>query len=240
MNCYDDEFFFNEYKKMDRSRYGLKGAGEWHEFKKMMPDFKDKKVLDLGCGYGWHCMYAVEMGAKEVTGIDASYRMIEEAKIRNSDARICYKLSAIESFDYPEKEYDVVISSLVLHYIESFEDVCQKVKYCLKKDGEFVFSVEHPIFTAQGKQDWYYENGSIAHWPVDRYFEEGKREAVFLGEQVIKYHKTLTTYLSVLLKNGFEIISVVEPEPDPAMLEIEGMKDELRRPMMLLIKAKKC
>ena len=30
-------------------------------------------------------------------------------------------------------------------------------------------------------------------WMVDRYFTEGKRRAVFLGEEVVKYHKTLTT-----------------------------------------------
>ena len=56
---------------------------------------------------------------------------------------------------------------------------------------------------------------------------------------MVKYHKTLTTYLSNLLKTGFFLTAVVEPEPDPTMLELPGMKDELRRPMMLLVSAKK-
>ncbi len=25
--------------------------------------------MDLGCGFGWHCQYAVEQGAKAVTGV---------------------------------------------------------------------------------------------------------------------------------------------------------------------------
>lgn len=46
---------------MSRSQQGLAGAGEWETLKKLLPDFKEKRVLDLGCGYGWHCIYAMEM-----------------------------------------------------------------------------------------------------------------------------------------------------------------------------------
>ena len=49
-NKYDDINFFNAYKQMARSVKGLEGAGEWHELKKMFPDFGGKHVLDLGCG----------------------------------------------------------------------------------------------------------------------------------------------------------------------------------------------
>lgn len=52
-NKYDNENFFIKYSQMERSKKGLQGAGEWHELKKILPDFQDKTVLDLGCGYGW-------------------------------------------------------------------------------------------------------------------------------------------------------------------------------------------
>ena len=57
--------------------------------------------------------------------------------------------------------------------------------------------------------------------------------------RVTKYHRTLTTYLGTLLQNGFQITGVVEPAPPEDMMDIPGMKDELRRPMMLLVSAKK-
>lgn len=57
---------------MEQSKRGLQGAGEWHELKKILPDFQDKAVLDLGCGYGWHCKYAIDNGARYVLGIDIS------------------------------------------------------------------------------------------------------------------------------------------------------------------------
>ena len=103
-----------------------------------------------------------------------------------------------------------------------------------------MFSVEHPVFTSYGNQDWYYdENGNILHFPVDRYFYEGQREAVFLQEKVVKYHRTLTTYLETLMKHGFTIQHVVEPQPPLEMMNMDSMKDEMRRPMMLLIAVQK-
>jgi SAM-dependent methyltransferase len=226
---------------MERSKNGLEGAGEWYELKKMLPDFKDKMVLDLGCGFGWHCRYAAENGAKSVIGIDISQKMLSEAKSKTKYGNIEYICMPIEDIDFPEESFDIVISSHALHYIKSFEDVLDRVYKCLSRGGDFVFSVEHPIFTAQGPQDWYYDDkGNILHWPVDHYFTEGIRNAKFLGEEVIKYHRTLTTYLNSLIKIGFEITGVVEPEPAENMLNtVPGMLDELRRPMMLLVSARK-
>ena len=65
-NKYDEGMFFEKYSQMSRSVQGLQGAGEWRELERMLPDFKDKRVLDLGCGYGWHCRYAAEHGARSV------------------------------------------------------------------------------------------------------------------------------------------------------------------------------
>lgn len=240
-NKYDDNNFFSQYSKMTRSVEGLKGAGEWHILQKMLPDFTGKRVLDLGCGFGWHCIYAVEHGATFITGIDISEKMLEEARKRNSSPLIEYKCMAIEDYDFQPNMFDIIISSLTFHYLESFDNICRKINTTLTLGGSFVFSVEHPIFTAYGNQDWYYDQaGNRIHWPVDRYFTEGRRTAVFLGEEITKYHKTLTTYINGLIQNGFEICELIEPQPDPTMLEsIPGMKDELRRPMMLLISARK-
>lgn len=240
-NKYDDEQFFSQYSQMSRSVDGLKGAGEWHVLKTMLPDFRGKRLLDLGCGFGWHCRHAVENGAIAALGIDLSEKMLEEAAKRNASPLIEYKCLAVEDFDYQPETFDVVISSLTFHYLESFGDICRKIHQCLTPGGFFVFSVEHPVFTAYGTQDWCYdEDGNILHWPVDRYFTEGKRKAVFLGEEVVKYHKTLTTYVNSLIQAGFEITGLIEPEPDAALLDtIPGMREELRRPMMLLVSAVK-
>mgnify|MGYP002801179171 CR=1 FL=1 len=114
-NKYDDAVFFQKYSEMSRSKYGLSGAGEWYALKKMMPDFTGKRVLDLGCGYGWHCAYAADNGAKSVLGIDISVKMLETAKHKNAREKIVYQRAAMEDLHFACSSFDCVISSLAFH-----------------------------------------------------------------------------------------------------------------------------
>lgn len=239
-NKYDNEQFFEKYSRMLRSQKGLAGAGEWSELQKILPDFRDKAVLDLGCGYGWHCKYAADHGARRVLGTDISRKMLDKARQINAAPPIEYRCAAMEDLRFADGSFDVILSSLAFHYVRDFEPLVARIAGWIRPGGSFVFSVEHPVFTAYGSQDWYYdENGKILHFPVDNYYYEGPREAVFLGETVTKYHRTLTTYLNTLLQNGFVLRHVIEPQPPAEMLHLEGMKDEMRRPMMLLVGAEK-
>lgn len=240
-NKYDGETFFAQYSRMERSQKGLAGAGEWPALRRMLPGLAGKRVLDLGCGFGWHCRYAAEQGAQSVVGIDLSERMLARAREMTDAPNVTYRLQAIEDIADPDGAYDVVLSSLAFHYVASFEAICRKVYGLLADGGDFVFSVEHPIFTAQGTQAWTTDaQGKALHWPVDRYFEEGPREAVFLGERVTKYHHTLTTFLQTLLRGGFVLTDFEEPQPEAALLaEHPEYAEELRRPMMALFAARK-
>ncbi|RED40820.1 bifunctional 2-polyprenyl-6-hydroxyphenol methylase/3-demethylubiquinol 3-O-methyltransferase UbiG [Paenibacillus sp. VMFN-D1] len=239
-NKYDDSAFFAAYKEMPRSIGGLGAAGEWHEFKALLPDLQGKSVLDLGCGFGWHCRYAREQHAAAVVGVDISANMLESAREQSDDPAITYLQAPIEDIDFPDDHFDVVLSSLAFHYVQSFDAVCQKVHSCLKQGGTFVFSVEHPIFTSRPEQEWILDDqGSPLYWPVDHYQDEGVRNTAFLTDHVIKYHRTLSTYINDLIRTGFAITAVREPLPDPKLMHHPGMKDETRRPMFLILSAEK-
>ena len=239
-NIYDDDNFFEQYSQMLRSKEGLQGAGEWHQFRRMFPDLSGKTVLDLGCGYGWHCKYAAENGAEAVIGIDLSEKMIIKAKEKNNHDRIIYKVMGIDEYEYPAEVFDCVISNLALHYIEDLHCIFGKIFATLKPGGCFLLNIEHPVFTAGVNQNWIYNSdGDIQYWPVDRYFYPGERVTGFLGQSVIKYHHTLTQILMGIRKVGFCIDAVEEAVPDESMMNIPGMADEMRRPMMLLVRAVK-
>ncbi|MEG0380624.1 MAG: class I SAM-dependent methyltransferase [Kurthia sp.] len=240
-NKYDNPNFFAAYEQMPRSIKGLEGAGEWHMFKELIPNQKNKNILDLGCGFGWHCRYAREQQARSVIGVDISESMLNKAREMTDDPLITYVKMPIEDISFQSSQFDVVISSLAFHYIKSFKSICEKIYECLKPGGAFVFSVEHPIFTSRSEQDWYYDElGNRLHWPVDNYQIEGVRETTFLNEDVTKYHRTISTYINDLIDSGFTINEVKESVPsDEMLLSIPGMEDENRRPMFLMISTEK-
>ena len=218
-NEYDNENFFEEYAKMSRSRDGLSAAGEWRQLKPLFPSLQGKTVLDLGCGYGWHCRFAAEQGAVQVLGIDLSKKMIEEAKKRNTKSRIEYRVCGIEEYEYPENRWDCVVSNLALHYIEDIQKIFGNVRRTLTENGTFLFNIEHPVFTAGVGQDWIYtEDGKPRYWPVDDYFIPGERSTHFWGCDVIKQHHTLTQILMGLLNAGFRLEAVEEAQPPKEMM----------------------
>ena len=120
-NKYDDPIFFEKYSQMSRSQQGLEGAGEWETLQSLLPDFTGKRVLDLGCGYGWHCIYAMEHGAASVTGVDLSEKMLAVAREKTHYPEVPYLHHSIEGAEFPAESFEIVLSSLALHYVASFE-----------------------------------------------------------------------------------------------------------------------
>lgn len=240
-NIYDDIDFFENYGKMPRSVEGLNSAGEWHVLKNMLPSFQGKNVLDLGCGYGWHCIYAKEQGAKNVIGIDLSMKMIDKAKENSKDLSIEYYQMPVEDIEFENEQFNIIFSSLTFHYIQNLDVVFRKINKFLKKGGSFVFSMEHPVFTSKPEQDWFKdEKGNLLHWPVDNYQDEGVRQTNFLGHKVIKYHRTVASILNTVIDSGFAIKQISEPKPSEEIIEkYPAMKDELRRPIFIMVSAGK-
>ncbi len=238
-NIYDKPEFFAKYCSMPRSTGGLDRAEEWPNFRPLLPDLRDTRVLDLGCGLGWHCRYARQQGASSVVGVDLSERMLARAKALTDNPGIEYRWSAIEDIDFRAGAFSVVISSLALHYIRDFDVVSQRVHHWLAAGGAFVFSVEHPMVTALAAQQWCFgPNGERLHWPVDKYQEEGPRHTQWLADDVIKYHRTVASYVNTLIESGFRITKLIEPMPSlETLIGQPGLEDERRRPSLLFIAA---
>ncbi len=176
---YDNEAFFAAYGEMLRSREGLSAAGEWSRFRGLFPGLEGKRVLDLGCGYGWHCAYAARMGAAFVLGLDISEKMIEKARAEHSAPTIRYEVGDLASYSYPPETYDLVLSNLALHYVEDLTAVYRTVFRALRPGGCFLFNIEHPVFTAGVGQDWVYDGaGNALYWPVDGYYFRTERSEV--------------------------------------------------------------
>jgi SAM-dependent methyltransferase len=237
-NIYDNPDFFAGYSKLGRSVEGLAGAAEWPTLRAMLPDPRGRAVVDLGCGFGWFCRWAREQHAARVLGVDVSENMLARARAETADDAIVYERADLETVVLPRASFDLAYSSLTLHYVRNLDGVIAKVRDALVDGGRFVFSVEHPIFTAPSHPGWVVDADGRKTWPVDSYLLEGPRETDWLARGVIKQHRTLGSYLNALLARGFAISRVEEWGPDAAQIAARPeWADERQRPPFLLVSA---
>jgi ubiquinone/menaquinone biosynthesis C-methylase UbiE len=239
-NIYDNEEFFEGYSRLSRSVEGLDGAPEWPALRALLPDLRGLQVLDLGCGFGWFCRWARQMGAAHVLGIDVSEKMLDRSRATTQDTAITYTRADMEQLELPLASFDLVYSSLALHYIQGLEELMSEVSRALVPGGRLVFSVEHPIFTAPTNANWWLDAAGHKTWPIDRYLDEGPRSTDWLAKGVIKQHRTLATYVNMLLRLGFAILHVEEWGPTEEQVAARpNLADELHRPPFLLVAARR-
>lgn len=239
-NIYDNPEFFESYMRLRAKESGLNLVLEQPAFDSLLPDLRGLTVLDLGCGIGHFATKALDSGAAHVTGVDISRRMLEVASKRIRSPHVEFIQCAVEDYEIRENRFDLIVSSLCFHYVKNIAPVLREAYRGLKAGGQFVFSVEHPICTAL-LQGWITnEDGLRMHWPVDRYQEEGTREHRWFVDGVIKYHRTVETYINTLLDTGFAITRLLEPGPvERYIADRPDLVDDTRRPPFLLIACRK-
>ncbi|RVA54542.1 class I SAM-dependent methyltransferase [Mesorhizobium sp. M7A.F.Ca.US.001.01.1.1] len=239
-NIYDREDFFAGYSQLGRSVEGLEGAAEWPAMRAMLPDVGGLRVVDLGCGFGWFCRWAREHGAAQVLGLDLSEKMLARARAAGPDAGISYETADLDRLSLPEASFDLVYSSLALHYVEDVSRLFGTVYRALAPGGHFVFSTEHPIFMAPTKPGWVIDSEGRKTWPVDQYLVEGPRSTDWLAKGVVKHHRTIGTTLNALLQAGFTIAHVEEFRPTSEQIAAKPeLAEELERPMFLLVSVRR-
>ena len=239
-NIYDDPVFFAGYKKLRDEGSGLNDNLEQPALWSLLGgSLHGLSILDLGCGFGGFARKARALGADAVLGIDLSDNMLAEARKRTDDTRIDYRRSSMEELALEPQAFDLVVSSLMLHYVKDYEAAVQKIARYLRPGGRFVFSVEHPMFTARAEQDWIRaEDGTPLYWPVDNYREEGERRVRWFVEEVVKYHRTMETYVNGLIASGFTLQRLLEPEPVTAAKSPQADLERRRPPFLLIASAR--
>lgn len=242
-NIYDNETFFTEYQKLRAREVNANNLFEIPTLYSILPDLEGKRILDLGCGTGERCIDYLKRGALKVTGIDISENMLSVAKSKNCDPRITYLKMPMEDIGGIDETFDVVISSLAIHYVEDFRGVVSNVSRLLSDGGYFVFSQEHPMATCySGKGDRWTrdENGVKLHVNIANYCVEGKRESTWFVEGVERYHRMFSTIVNDLADNGLSIVRMEEPYPTEELVKkYPEYYDLYHKPDFLFIKAVK-
>ena len=239
-NIYDNPDFFNGYMELRSQERGFNRAIEEPAVYSLMPSLKGLRVLDLGCGFGKFVSFCLQNEAAFVLGTDISHNMISEARKNIKDPRASFEVVATEDFETNECPFDLVVSSMCFHYIKEIELVFEKVSSILDAGGNFIFSVEHPICTSL-LEGWCSSEGvRKKHWPVDDYRRESLRVSRWFVDGVVKYHRTIETYINALIDAGFAIKRLLEPGPtEESVAERPELSDHMRRPPILVLSAAK-
>ncbi len=239
-NIYDDPEFLAGYVTLDRQVLGLDGAAEWPALRSMLPDMSDRRVVDLGCGFGWFSRWAHESGAASVLGIDVSTKMLERARAQTRSASIRYRQADLDLLALDPDSADLVFSSLTLHYVHDLDRLFSMVADAVTPGGVVVISVEHPIYSAPTTQAFETSANGDRIWPLDNYLVEGERVTNWFVDGVVKKHRTVSTYINTLIDAGLVIDQIVEWGPTAeAVAERPELADDRHRPWFLLARAHK-
>ncbi len=207
-NIYDNKEFFEEYQSLRKNAFSANELIEIPQLFELIGDVTNLSILDLGCGTGKHDKKLIEMGAKKVVGIDLSNNMINEAiKSTNSD-KIEYKVMPMQNIDELDEKFDLVVSSLAIHYIEDYDSLCKKVYNVLLDGGRFIFSYGHPMDSCTILDN--YSNNYVLinnkkYFLISDYNNEGKRVSRWFVDGVETYHRNMSHLVNGLIDVGFKL-----------------------------------
>ncbi|MEM6321398.1 MAG: class I SAM-dependent methyltransferase [Bacteroidota bacterium] len=235
---YDDPDFFKQYNQKRKRGDSPNKAIEQPIIDALIGPIAGKKVLDLGCGDGKYGIELLNRGAANYYGIEGSYKMAGLAKENLVNYPATVAQNDIEKATFGQSTYDLVISRLVLHYIADGKALFEQIENSLKQEGEFVFSIEHPIITSC--YEAYHQEVRRGNWIVDNYFDSGERVNQWLGKKVVKYHRTLEEYWQALKAANLDILEIRESKPQRANFESsEEYRRRMRIPLFLFFKTRK-
>jgi len=202
--------------------------------RRLLTDLAGKRVLDAGCAGGAQSEWLVGRGAT-VVALDVSDRMVELSRVRIGEGAVV--LQADLSLPLPQVpeladgSFDVVMSSLTLHYVDDWSRPLAEFFRLLKPGGTLVFSTHHPYWDRRlVAEDDYFQTGLVEdYWSLSGGIPVGFRF----------YRKTLAQIVTSVAEAGLVIDSVEEPLPSEDLRTVNLIAyDELRKqPAFLIIQS---
>lgn len=235
---YDEAQVFDTYMQRRQRPDNPNDTLEHPVFMELLGDFRERTILDLGCGDGRFGVELIARGCGSYTGVEASKRMVSAAQEPLASAGGVLHHASIETWTYPQAKFDLVVSRLALHYVENITQIFGWVHHTLKSGGRFVFSVEHPVITSDNSAA--VGSGVRQNWIVDDYFVAGRRDVQWMGSQVTKYHRTIENYFTGLQRANFTVEQLREPQPQREFIQDEQLYNRrLRIPLFLVVAARR-
>jgi SAM-dependent methyltransferase len=186
-----------------------------------LPFLRGKSVLCIGCGTGQECHSIRELGAKKVIGVDLASELVKIA--RRDFADIDFHVMDMEKLQFPRNFFDVIYSSLTIHYLKDWGKALAEAHRVLKPGGTFLFSTHHPVkWGAQIERSHKGKKFLMGYEILKKenhctvfgdYFKTRKiYDTWFEDFTVVFYHKPISKIVREIIQSGFQMADMVEPK----------------------------
>lgn len=120
-------------------------------------DISGKKVLNIGCGYGWFELWSIKHKVGKIIGIEIDNESLTAAR-SIKDPRVNFKVGSAIKLSFTDNSFDTVVSWEVLEHIPKKTEtkMFSEVSRVLKKGGIFYLSTpnRNPVACAMDPAWW--------------------------------------------------------------------------------------
>jgi ubiquinone/menaquinone biosynthesis C-methylase UbiE len=183
---------------------------------RLVPNLRDKRVLELGCGGGSNAVVMAKAGAK-VIAIDASQAMLDiaEAHATTNKTKVEFHHGDLAELAWLRAEsIEFALSVGVLAEVEDLDRALRQVHRVLRAGSSFVFTHAHP--TGLCCRNDYERDGGLPLGTLEvrrSYFDEQPMLVAEFDETFRYFPRTLATIFAALGRAGFAVDTLLEPEP---------------------------
>lgn len=194
-------------------------------YEKLKNIVEGASILSIGCGSGEECDEIRQMGASKVVGTDISEGLIEQAKKAFPQVEF-HALPAEDHSQFADESFDIIYSSLTMHYVKDWERTFKDYLRILKPGGTFVFSANHPI--RRGMTLLRRPNSRVTTILLGYSADPDHQQVRIFGDylnkrtihdrfmkkiQVTYYNRSFSAMWHEIRNSGFEIADILEPKP---------------------------
>jgi len=169
-------------------------------------DYQHKRILDVGCWWGWFIRYAREKGGT-LFGVDYDLEKLKDAFA--FIGREGLLISDAQALPFADNTFDIVFSWHVMEHLMQPELMLQHIHRILKKDGQLIIAVPSDLSLAV-----------LPYRPI-RFLLNKKEKVLKEKGQYQKFKSlaysdtahlreyTLKSFSNIIERNSFEIINAL-------------------------------
>ncbi len=108
-------------------------------------DIENKRMLDIGCGFGWFELYTLRNNVNSIVGVEVSEKDLEIPRIIINDKKIQFRIGSALLLPFDDSSFDTVVAWEVIEHIPKKSEVkmFSEINRVLKNNGTFYLSTPY-------------------------------------------------------------------------------------------------